>query len=1152
MASYTSQSIDRVREADIVKTIENFEDLKREGSNYKCLSPFKSEKTASFVVSPAKQMFKCFATGIGGDGIKYVMAKKGVEFIEAIEIIASIHNIYLEEEEVTEDVKRKREQKAEMYDLLEQVSKKYVSTLKKQPKDHWSKKMIKDRDFNPETLIDFQIGFAPINNEVQKWSVERGIFGVAKDVGLCDSKQDMSYDVFKDRLIFPIINHKGTVVGFGGRRSNDEAVSKYPKYINSKESIVYNKSEILYGLFQAKQEISKRGTAILTEGYTDVISMYQNGCENTIASCGTALTNEHAQLIKKYANEIIILRDGDAAGHNATIKDIDVCLANGLQVSLCMLPEGEDPDTLARKEKASTAKWIEANKKDAVLWKVSNYDIKRDQYQRDVDRINETLAINIKSIKDEMHSDAHLQSLSGEALKEAKAFNTSKREEINELTKAARTEIKDLPEIDSHKKSRCVDDICQTLFYIKKDVKRSEYIKQISKLFNVTTGTLKTQIGNLEKQETEKRKNKIGVVNTANLRLPKGASKEEYLEHGFVTVENSYFFQYTNSEGFFQGTNFKIQPLFHIQGDKENKRLCEITNVMNKKKLIDFDSDMLASFGEFRKYLFRIGGYRFFTHKGVNTKHFDEFVNRFDDEFQPALELLTMGWNRKGFFAFADGVYWQDKFRPVNKYGIMHLDGIDTSKNEYNQRIDYYYSPAFSVMYADNQEGDDKYENDRFFVYKKAPISLEQWMNQMNIVFKDKAIRGILFNFGSLFRDIFLSNYDSFPLLGGFGEKDSGKSAFGKILQNFFYYRLPALDLTQATHVGFSRRLSRNHNTVQFLDEYQDKQCDEKIFSGMMGAWNGIGREKGMNSGDKRTQYDKINSAIYYCGQFMPTRMENALATRTVSYFFKTGNFTPEEKSEFHKLLDWTNEGVSSLVVDVVQHRAYFEDNVSRVHAETVRTLKAELRDQDYQERIFGNAAMLFTTYKVLKDKIEFPFAEAVVLEHIKKLILENSEQISDSNGLTVFWSIVQFLFENSIINNELHFKIEKTAAFKILAEKQKFIEYSNSDGKKILFFRLNSIYQYYNKEITKREGIEVIGETTIRQYFKSRPYFIGLVKSKRFGKAGSASCYAFDYDAMVKLGLINLEEDLSPDQELPFGSVSDTNAEDNEDELDF
>lgn len=320
----------------------------------------------------------------------------------------------------------------------------------------------------------------------------------------------------------------------------------------------------------------------------------------------------------------------------------------------------------------------------------------------------------------------------------------------------------------------------------------------------------------------------------------------------------------------------------------------------------------------------------------------------------------------------------------------------------------------------------------------------------------------------------------------------------------------------------------------------------------MMGAWNGIGREKGMNSGDKRTQYDKINSAIYYCGQFMPTRMENALATRTVSYFFKTGNFTPEEKSEFHKLLDWTNEGVSSLVVDVVQHRAYFEDNVSRVHAETVRTLKAELRDQDYQERIFGNAAMLFTTYKVLKDKIEFPFAEAVVLEHIKKLILENSEQISDSNGLTVFWSIVQFLFENSIINNELHFKIEKTAAFKILAEKQKFIEYSNSDGKKILFFRLNSIYQYYNKEITKREGIEVIGETTIRQYFKSRPYFIGLVKSKRFGKAGSASCYAFDYDAMVKLGLINLEEDLSPDQELPFGSVSDTNAEDNEDELDF
>lgn len=1120
---YTKDSIDKVREADIVKTIEHFENLKKEGANYKCKSPFTSEKTASFVVSPSKQIFKCFSSRIAGDGLKFVIEKCKVDFIEAVEKVASIHNILLEKEEVSPEREREINEQQEMHAFLNSISKKYVSTFRKLDNNHWAKEMIESREFSESMCIEFQIGFAPKGNVVVKWASENATFSLAKNLGICNTKNNKSYDVFQNRIIFPIHNHRGIVVGFGGRASNNHEDEKWAKYVNSSESQVYNKSKILYGLFQSKQNIAQTGTAILTEGYTDVISMHQNGCTNTVASCGTALTEDHAILLKKYAQEVILLRDGDPAGIKATLRDIDICLHEGLNVNLCLLPEGEDPDSFARNLTGNMQDWIKANKIDALLWKVAQYDTTRDNYHRDIDELKKLQSEAVSNLMADIIDKKTLKNKKGLSLAEAKKHNKQIFDQIDRIKKETRLEIKNLTKIDPSKKSRSFNEIVKVLFNIQNQVKRTEYIKLIAKQFDVTTGTLKTAIDELEKKATEAKKSKTGTP-MQNIRLPKGADKQEYMEHGFVTIGNSYFFQ-NRSGGFFQGSNYKLTPLYHIQGDKENKRLCEITNLQGKKRLIDFDSDMLANFNEFRKYLFRIGGFRFLTHNGMNSLNFDEFVNRYDDEFEPALELLTMGWNTKGFWAFADGVHWKGKFQRVNKYGIMHLEGVSTIKTDYNDKIDYYYSPAFSVMHADNQDGDDKYENDRSFVYKESPIDILQWQKQMILVFQEKGIGGILFNFASIFRDLFLEHYDFFPLMAGFGEKDSGKSAFGKILQNFFYYRLPPLDLTQATHVGFSRRMSRNINTVQFLDEYQDKQIDDKIFSGMMGGWNGIGREKGMNTGDKRTVYDKINSAIYYAGQFMPTRMENALATRTVSFLFQNRDFTPQEKENFNQLLKLTNQGLSSLVVDIVQHRAYFEKRLPLVHLHTVRNLKEALEGKEYQERIFGNVAVLLTTFNILRDKIDFTFTEQEVQTLCEKLIIENSEQISDSNGLTEFWNILTFLFEMSYIKEGIDFNIEKPVDFKILVEKRKEVKVENQERKNILFLRLKSVYQHYNKEVTKREGIDVIGQTTLRQYFKSRSYFIGLVKAKYFTTAGGQSCYAFDYDAMQKLGLTTLEK---------------------------
>ena len=1052
----TSNSIDRVRETDIVQVIQYYlPDLKKVGANYQAKSPFAKEKTASFVVSPTKQIFKDFSSGLGGDVIKFVQEHDKVDFITAVKTIAQIANILLEEEQVSEDIKRKQVQKTSLTALSQNVAKQFQKNYQALPDNHWAKQMVAEREFTPESIIDFQIGYALNDNQVTTACSANGKLSQALDIGISSQSTSGSYDAFKDRLIFPIVNHKNEVVAFGGRRCNGAGFEKYAKYINSKESEIYDKSSILYGLNLAKQQIASSGFVILTEGYTDVISMHINGCENTVATCGTSLSEAHLSLLKKYCNHIVLLRDGDAPGKKAAMRDLDICLAGGFKVSIFILNEDEDPDTYARKHKEETKKQILDNLLDAVLYKAK------------------MLAENT--------ADDHFE------------------------------------------RSEAVDSLCDTLFKIKNETVRNGYIKEVAVIIGSPQAILKSNIGNLEKNHQEQLKKQQTKPTAKQLGLPEGADPEQFLKDRFAEVKNSYYFQSTN--GFFQGTNFKITPLFHIKGRKENKRLCEIINTYNKKELVDFDSESFVSHGDFKRQLIRLGYFIFKS--GANTAHFDLVAEKILREFNTALELQNLGWNSKGFYAFANGVYWQGKFQNVNNYGIIYLEGVDQDEaDEYNEKVDYYYSPAFSVMHRKNQDGDDPYENDRKFVYKKANITLNDWMLNMMTVFKEKAQIGIVFNLAACFRDLYLKSYDYFPLLGGFGEKDSGKSGFGKILQNFFFYQEEPLELNQATLVGLNRRLSRTTNTVTFLDEFTNK-LDEKIMQALKGAWNGLGREKGIATTDKRTVVDKINQAIYYAGQYMPTSDDNALQTRTICLQFPNQNYTVQQKDNYNKLIELTNQGISSLVVEVINHRDYFEQQLPRTFNEVIRELKTRLDGQEYQERIFGNYAALLIAYKILHPKVSFPFTYEVFFKQCVDGIIENSNNVADSNGLTGFWNVLEWLFEHKQISEGLHFKIEKPIDVKYLHSKDETREWTNpSRSKQVLFLRLNAVHQDYVKEVTKREGVEVIGETTLRNYFKSRPYFIGLVKAKRFEK-GVFSCYAFDYEIMQNGNTVTLHEDL-------------------------
>ncbi len=1072
---YTEASIDRVREADIVEVISNFLDLKRSGSNYSAKSPFKDEKTGSFMVSPAKQIFKCFATGQGGDAIKFVQLYKSLSFIEAIETIAGICSIYLEEEEVSEDRKKHLVNMQSLKDFSTNVAGEYAKQFKALPKDHWAKEMLAKRGYTEDTIIEFQLGFAP-GNLVSKAAINSGKLELAKETGLVRTKTGTSYDFFKDRIIFPIHNRQGQVIAFGGRRSNDESVSKFAKYFNSAESIIYNKSKTLYGLHQAQRSITKTKYAVLVEGYTDVITLHQNGCTNAIATCGTALTPLQVKALKQMCNHVIIFRDGDAAGINAALKDIDVLLAGGLKVLVCVAQEGEDPDSMCRLPKMDIVSYLENNSEDGLIWKAT------------------------------------------------KAYN-----EANGDPTYIATSLEGLNE---------------TFAKIQSEILRKEYIKQVAAVYKQPARTIEKGVKAYLAAEEEKAQRKAKEGKTLGeediLGLPKGADMDQYMKDRFAIAGNCYHFQ--GKDGFFKGTNFKMTPLFHIYGREENKRLCEVVNDLGNKRLIDFDSKDFINFAKIQEKLIEEGYFVWLPN--AQNIHFKLVAQKILNDFITAYPLKTLGWQKEKFFAFADGAYHNKQFQPVNKYGILHIENEENAATEYSEEVKYFYSPAFSEIYKSSREDDDPYENDRSFVYKQSPVSLSRWMSQMCKVYKDKGSIAIGFTLASIFRDHIIARYSFFPHLFLSGEKGSGKSKFGDSIANFFTYKLSPFDLNSGTLVGFYRRLARIKNVPVFFEEFHDK-IDDRMFQSLKGAYDGRGREKGSMTTDNRTSISKINSSCILAGQYLSNRDDNSLTSRSIiNHFIKpTENFSNEEIENYNLLKSWEEQGLSSLVLDVIEHRGLVEQNFHKLFSENSKKFKKDLADFEYQERMLMNYNALFTPVQILYSCFDFPFTLDEFYTQCLHGIIDNSDLIIESEGMSEFWRVLEHLQKRKVIKEGYDFVIDTPIEVTVNPKKGAKEKYKNHERNQILYLRLSSVHQEYHIEVSKRDGVDVIGEATIRNYFKSKKYFIAQKHGHRFND-GVKSCYLFNYTAMVKQGILNLDTDDAEDNPFTDNTNQESNSE--------
>lgn len=373
MARIPSHIIDEIMStARIEEVIGDYVQLKKSGSNYKGLSPFTEEKTPSFMVSPAKQIFKCFSSGKGGTVVSFLMEIEQFSYPEALKWLAERYNIQLPEEKpLTPEEKEEITERESLQIINDYARDFFVDTIHNSEEGKTiGLSYFKERGFRPDIIERFQLGYCPRKEKsFTETALEKGFKQeYLEQLGLTKVKDDRSFDFFSGRVMFPIHSVSGKVLGFGGRTLQTD--KKVAKYFNSPESILYNKSKILYGIYFAKSEIIKQDNCYLVEGYTDVISLAQSGVENVVASSGTALTKEQIKLVQRYTNNITVLYDGDAAGIKASFRGIDLILEAGMDVKVLLFPDGEDPDSYAKKVGSDELQaYIDENEQDFVGFK---------------------------------------------------------------------------------------------------------------------------------------------------------------------------------------------------------------------------------------------------------------------------------------------------------------------------------------------------------------------------------------------------------------------------------------------------------------------------------------------------------------------------------------------------------------------------------------------------------------------------------------------------------------------------------------------------------------------------------------------------------------------------------------------------------------
>ena len=1016
--------------AHIEDVVGEFLPLQKRGTIYRALCPFHQEKTPSFTVTPNRSMFYCFGCHKGGNVITFLMEHENMTYPEAVRWLGWKYGIEVEEREETIDEKQQRLKRESLLIVNTAVHKHYREVfLRYKPAQDYAY-----RCWGQKYCDEIEIGFAPIDGKALAHLPLQKEF--LQELGLINPQ---GYDFFQNRIVIPIKDRYQHIIGFTARVMDDSQ----PKYLNSKESLLYSKRSTVFGLDVAWRAAGKTGQMYLVEGAPDCMRLHAIGVQNAVADLGSAWTVEQFQLIKRAANKVCFIPDNDplkggadyGTGIEAVMKAGKLATEQHLTVSvkeITTTEEGkkEDPDTYFKNQTLFKA----VEEEDFILW----------------------LA--------------------------AKLFETSGNTE---------------------QKSDAVKRIAHLLSFIDDDTKLTMFIDALTKYHR---GKLFWQKA-IENERT-RRDN------------PKEDDIDLNRQYGFW-IDRGKYFSTTEKGGVLEWSNFTLTPLFHIKDPLMAKRLYLLTNELGVKEIVEMEQEDLISLQKFRQKLESLGNFIW----KASEKELIKLKSFLYEKTETAAQIKQLGWNKKGFFAFGNGIFDGRQFHEVNEYGIVHLGEKGN-----------FYLPALSRIYKENT---DYFRFERQFVhFNFSMISLRDFTRQLFLVFGDNGKIGFCFYLATLFRDIITLTTRSFPILDLFGPKGSGKSELGHTLMSFFVIDNIPPNIQNSTIPALNDTVAAAANALVHIDEYKNGIDTAKI-EFIKGLWDGTGRTRMNMATDKKKETTAVDAGVIISGQEMPTA-DIALFSRLIFLLFPKSNFTASEKANYQQLLQIRSKGLSHLTLQLLAHRDKFGQCFYDQYRQTLDDVNSRLTSHTIIDRIVQNWVIPLTSFRCLEGKLDTTLSYKELLEITVEGIVHQNMECKTNDELGSFWRMVQFLNSEGEINEDADFKIKAVSRFRSTLVSETVW----TEPRKILYLQKTRIFMLY-KLNAHRNGETSLPEESLRYYLENSKEYLGEqrmtyhvikkgnqvldfehrdAKGQPTKMSVQQRSYCFDYEKLVEAFDINLE----------------------------
>lgn len=1016
--------------AHIEDVVGEFLPLQKRGTVYRALCPFHQEKTPSFTVTPNRSMFYCFGCHKGGNVITFLMEHENMTYPEAVRWLGRKYGIEVEEREETIDEKQQRLKRESLLIVNTAVHKHYREVfLRYKPAQDYAY-----RRWGQKYCDEIEIGFAPIDGKALAHLPLQKEF--LQELGLINPQ---GYDFFQNRIVIPIKDRYQHIIGFTARVMDDSQ----PKYLNSKESLLYSKRSTVFGLDVAWRAAGKTGQMYLVEGAPDCMRLHAIGVQNAVADLGSAWTVEQFQLIKRAANKVCFIPDNDplkggadyGTGIEAVMKAGKLATEQHLTVSvkeITTTEEGkkEDPDTYFKNQTLFKA----VEEEDFILW----------------------LA--------------------------AKLFETSGNTE---------------------QKSDAVKRIAHLLSFIDDDTKLTMFIDALTKYHR----------GKLFWQKA-----------IENERTRRDSPKEDDIDlnrqYGFW-IDRGKYFSTTEKGGVLEWSNFTLTPLFHIKDPLMAKRLYLLTNELGVKEIVEMEQEDLISLQKFRQKLESLGNFIW----KASEKELIKLKSFLYEKTETAAQIKQLGWNKKGFFAFGNGIFDGRQFHEVNEYGIVHLGEKGN-----------FYLPALSRIYKENT---DYFRFERQFVhFNFSMISLRDFTRQLFLVFGDNGKIGFCFYLATLFRDIITLTTRSFPILDLFGPKGSGKSELGHTLMSFFVIDNIPPNIQNSTIPALNDTVAAAANALVHIDEYKNGIDTAKI-EFIKGLWDGTGRTRMNMATDKKKETTAVDAGVIISGQEMPTA-DIALFSRLIFLLFPKSNFTASEKANYQQLLQIRSKGLSHLTLQLLAHRDKFGQCFYDQYRQTLDDVNSRLTSHTIIDRIVQNWVIPLTSFRCLEGKLDTTLSYKELLEITVEGIVHQNMECKTNDELGSFWRMVQFLNSEGEINEDADFKIKAVSRFRSTLVSETVW----TEPRKILYLQKTRIFMLY-KLNAHRNGETSLPEESLRYYLENSKEYLGEqrmtyhvikkgnqvldfehrdAKGQPTKMSVQQRSYCFDYEKLVEAFDINLE----------------------------